>query len=328
MLAERLNAAANSNRASHHRLELVRRGPETFFVTCSRSPRFNWSVSLTHRDVGRNLDFFAPGHISPDLSYSRYDVFFVEKNSLVDIMGETVLQMYLNDDAAKHDFHEFNKKREDLFNSTMERLGLHYRFKCVVVSPEVLDSIPPMMALDPPPQRWWDDHCFFVNGLPNRILDINLVFCGFKTKYASYWPLIQMTFDFAMKYKCSEYWSTTGTAYWKSVEVLFQRIKNSCDQDAKDDFEKFFDEIKEELAVLARKADNPSNTSSVTIPRRFNSGPRHLRTLRKVRYKLRSMKDIVCLYLFERYKLTGRLVRQGIDCPSSGEVDAFQWFKI
>lgn len=60
-LARRLNIAVDSSGASHHRIELVRRGPMTFFVTCSNSPRFNWNVSLTHRDVGKNLDFLLQG---------------------------------------------------------------------------------------------------------------------------------------------------------------------------------------------------------------------------------------------------------------------------
>lgn len=61
-LAKRLNSAADSVGASYHQVELVRRGPKTYFLTCSRSPRFNWNISLSHRDVGRNLDFFAPDH--------------------------------------------------------------------------------------------------------------------------------------------------------------------------------------------------------------------------------------------------------------------------
>src|ERR1700737_4168697 len=65
-LVKRLNAVVDSvPGASHHKVELVRRGPY-YFVTCSRSPRFNWSVHLTQRDVGRNLDMFASGHATPD----------------------------------------------------------------------------------------------------------------------------------------------------------------------------------------------------------------------------------------------------------------------
>jgi len=63
-LAKKLNKAAGAAGASHHRIELVRRGPKTYFVTCSKSPRFNWNISLTHFDVGRNLDYFGPGHMT------------------------------------------------------------------------------------------------------------------------------------------------------------------------------------------------------------------------------------------------------------------------
>jgi hypothetical protein len=77
-LVKRLNTAADSVlSALHHRVELVPQGPSSFLVICSRSPCFNWKVSPTHCEVGRNLDFFAPGHNTMNPSSKKCYVHFV-----------------------------------------------------------------------------------------------------------------------------------------------------------------------------------------------------------------------------------------------------------
>lgn len=111
-LLRRLNAAAASVGAGHHRVELVPRGRgQGLFVTCRRSPRFNWTLNPSHLDVGRNLDFFAPGHWDPDPLQRRCSVQFVEKGSLQSIMAETVLLKYLKDQDTLAELHKFNRTR-------------------------------------------------------------------------------------------------------------------------------------------------------------------------------------------------------------------------
>ena len=129
----RLNVTLKSINALEHKLELVIRG-RGFFVTCSQSPRFIWKNSLTHRDVGRNLDYFAPGHMAknkPTLA-----VHMVETGTMQLIVAESILESALDDSQAREGFREFNQQRTILFNSTMQELGLRYRFKCVRVLQE------------------------------------------------------------------------------------------------------------------------------------------------------------------------------------------------
>src|SRR5271170_2181924 len=62
-LIKRLNNILRSLGAQHHCMEIVHCTTITFFITCSRSPRFNWKHPLSHRQAGQNLDFYAAGHI-------------------------------------------------------------------------------------------------------------------------------------------------------------------------------------------------------------------------------------------------------------------------
>ena len=92
-LCHRLNATADKVGASHHKIELVRRGPTCFFVVCSNSPRFIWNVFLSHRDMGKNLDYFAAGHIKGQgsgVSDNDLLVLFVERHLCEAIVAERV----------------------------------------------------------------------------------------------------------------------------------------------------------------------------------------------------------------------------------------------
>ena len=335
--AKRLNCALDSIGASHHRVELVPRGPGSFFVTCSQSPRFNWNISLTHRDVGRNLDYFAPGHVTNDPPDAKCHINFVDKDSLNIITSEVVLLKSLQDPAVRKEFHKFNDTRETLFNSTMERMGLGYRFKCIVVSPGIVDPVLLIMKeLAPPLPSWWEDNCFFVNGffLPHIIPDSRFVFCGYKAKYDVYWPLIRLAFDFTMKYKRTEYWYTseeTGFAFWEDMKDIFHRIKHTCEREyCSQEFDRSFAGFKNNLDKLAAHTDNPHKTPYITSEFRHDlpswvktpSSPA-LRFLHKYNGKFRLAKQVVYMRVFQRYKLEARLVRQGIDSPTSGDARVF-----
>lgn len=69
-LTKLLNSAARAVGASHHVLELDKCGG-SFFVTCSRSPRDQWSRPMTHYQIGQNLDYYALGHLMMDSGRKR-----------------------------------------------------------------------------------------------------------------------------------------------------------------------------------------------------------------------------------------------------------------
>ena len=203
MLTARLNAAAESLNASHHKLELFRCGG-MFFITCRRSPRFQWTLPMSHYEVGRNLDYFAPGHISRDPLEVRCAVRFIERHSLCEITSEAVLLRYLDSTSVIEEFQRYNATRDKLYNTAMERLGLEYRVKCIVMTPAVLEDVALTMASQTPPSsRWWEHPCYFVNGtfFADVLVGTKFNFCGYQTRFVEYWPLIQLTFYFVLGYK-------------------------------------------------------------------------------------------------------------------------------
>ena len=333
-LAKKLNQAAEVVGASQHCIELVPRGPKTYFVVCRHSPRFIWNVSLTHHDVGKNLDFFAPGHMPTEPPSEECVVSFIEKNSFEDITGEGVFIEYLKDEI-KPAFTQYNSRRETLLNSTMQELGLDYRFKCLVTWPDTLQAIPSMMTKpNPPSAQWWDDHCYFVNfGLPGILLHPNLAFCGWKTNYTLYWPLIQGTFEFMMKYKRHEYWyasADTGTSFWNSMETTFREIKSMGEGDLdpnSTEFQEFLTRIRVQFNTLAKAVEDSSRATeikpSVRRMRRAHSPSLAFR----LGYKWLVVKETLALHVFHRDRLAPKVSTNGIGYPTSGDKDAFQWFK-
>jgi hypothetical protein len=294
---------------------------------------------LTHRDVGRNLDFFAPGHVS--ITAPKYCVSFVETESQQTIIAEAVLLEALKGDV-RNELEKFNRAREALFNSTMKSLGLRYRFKGIVeIPPTLCRSMPEfVLASNPPTQGWWEDNWVIVNNpcrfLPDNQLDSRFAFAGRGAKYEAYWPLIKATFHFLQKYGRTSYWYTseeTGVEFWKSVEDICARMRRKCNQKCSDDDTKrFIDEIIAEIDKLAKQADNPCKTPYSgkvrdPLPPQF---PERIRTsrlqpIRILGYKLTSAKGLAKLYLFQHYKLKNRLVRTGIDCcPPAADERAFR----
>ena len=333
-LTRRLNSTLEAVNASHHKLELVPRG-ESFFVTCSRSPGFDWKVQLTHGDVGRNLDFFAPGHLSP--TEPKCFVQFIEVGSMQITMAEAVLIDAFKDDLVRDAFQLFNERRESLFNTTMKELGLPYRFKYVVTFPCRMSSVPRIMSnVLPPSASWWEDNCVYVNGyfLSGTVMDSRFAFCGFDTKFDVYWPLMTMMFDFVVKYGQSEYWYTseeTGIVFWKSFESICHRVKSKCDHyQSAEEADEFVDEIKQELKVLAEQADKPNKTKykgefRPDLPPRFKKNiPKWLRRLQYTKFKIIWARELVRMYLFEHRKLNNHLVRRGPDSPAAADEPAFR----
>lgn len=331
LLANRLNAAAVAIRASHHKLELVPyRG--MFFVTCRRSPRFQWKLPMTHRDIGRNLDYFAPGHIATDPDAKRCNIYFIEKRRLRVVTGEVVLLEYLQNDSVRDELQKYNDTRINLFNHAMQQLGLNYEFKCIVITPTELELVALTMADPcPPPPRWWEENCYFVNGtlFPGVLADPKFDFCGYETKYDRYWPLIQLTFFFVLGYKRYEYCDVSGLAaltYSESMEILFRRIKSICAQDRVEDYNDVFAEIEECLGSLAESTGKQSNPESESdFSTHYSRKPISLwqRRILYLKQRCRSTARLVYIHTFERFKLRQRMVRESLAYPPAGDEVVF-----
>lgn len=127
----------------------------------------------------------------------------------------------------------------------MKQLGLSYEFKCAVLMPDGLEHLTPVIAdLSPPPQNGGMN--YFLNGFvfPGFLVSPHFDFCGYKTKYERYWPLIQQTFNFTIGYKQYKY-CRSRPSYTESVKNLLVRIKCICENESRDDFDAIFAEIKE-----------------------------------------------------------------------------------
>ena len=89
-LVSKLNAVHQQCGTEYHRLELVRRGPYQFFVTVGSSPRFIWHLRLSHRDVGRNLDYFAAGHVFSPPRTQIGSILVIEKTTFTVMFSENI----------------------------------------------------------------------------------------------------------------------------------------------------------------------------------------------------------------------------------------------
>ena len=111
-----------------HRTELVKRNQDSYFITCTKSPRFIWKRSLMHREVGLNLDYAAAGHIGLAASSGRtagMSICETSGTASVQVMGEMVHWEHINDTTS---LKEFINRKVELFNTTMIKLQLPYRF--------------------------------------------------------------------------------------------------------------------------------------------------------------------------------------------------------
>ena len=185
-------------------------------------------------------------------------VMFIETGIMQHIMSESVLNSALNDDAVHWEFQQFNNQREILYNETMKEVGLCYRFTCAVIDSRIWDSIPQIIGTTLPPARyWWDNNFILING--TIILGIHsnstFAFCGPKSKYSIYWPLIQFMYNFLSKYMQDHYWYSsdeTWVEFWKAVETVCQKVKSKCHEESScEEIKIFLEQIKGELSALS-----------------------------------------------------------------------------
>lgn len=222
---KRLNSSLGflcpGNRALYHKVEIVLRGNAGIFITCFRSPRFIWNYRLTHREIGLNLDYAAAGHIGrsngPKLSFRLYEI---SHAAHCHIVGEIVHLDFVSDLSA---LQSFNQKKTELFNFTMSRLKLPYRFEGFWRSSSSDADLQRVMRSNRPPSlNWWMANYIFLSDLPYA-----MAFCSRTCRFQAAWEILQVLYDFVISLHQSL--SPLPIEYSAEVEQLFQHVYESID---------------------------------------------------------------------------------------------------
>jgi hypothetical protein len=323
--------------ALHHRIELVRRGPSQFFVTCTLSPRFHWKARLTHPEVGRNLDFFAAGHMFSPPFPPRASFKFMERKTMSNLFGEGVSLESLEGDVFREQLQDFNDTKEELFNDIMEQFGLPYRFKWVLNAPdERRETVAVLKESSPPTCQWWDDNCLLVNGPGDPDRSIHFEFCNFDTEFHENWLLIQHIYFFSLKYTRFEYRNIESQCnfnYWRTMQKIFRDVQKTIERPTSPEE---CDNIKKQLKELADAAEaydppvnddwdgafQPDPIPSPFLVRFWNYLLRRKRFLvYRAWVALQEMK----MQVFQRWKLRKPLVHSGFELPYGATADKY-WF--
>jgi len=77
-----------------------------------------------HIEIGRNIDYSAPGHYSGRPSVPCVSVSFFERTSFTQLSVEIAYYEALKNPIAKSRWMNFNRTKEHLYNGTMVKLGL------------------------------------------------------------------------------------------------------------------------------------------------------------------------------------------------------------
>ena len=324
--------------ATYHRLELVPRlGRTMFWVTCSKSPRFNWKSRPTHLEIGQNLDFFGAGHVfdDPGPAGGRVGVDYVERITGRQIVAEVVsYDMLLADPASLDRFKLFCYRKEALFNQTMEQLGLKYRFKCHIHYPQEIEMMQPVMNSSiPPTQEWWDDHFEFLNS-PNRRIIIR--YCGFESNFSDNWELIRYVYAFLVKHVNSETYdmfSLRAKEQWKRMSVKIEEVYVALTQPPNpersesllaDLRKEFSDFVATEENLRKSPFDEKKDSKFVVICQQFRR--RVSQTISWVRLVADAFFHDAYMFIFERWKLRTPLVwNNGLGTPGGRLCYAHEW---
>jgi hypothetical protein len=244
----------------YHRMEIVRRGPQQFFVTCTNSPRFIWKPRLTHVQVGRNLDYFAAGHMFSPPFPPRAEVSLVERLSLRVVSTEWVSLESLDDNVFRGRLKQFNDDKQELVNQIMKQFGLPYRFKWALNCPDHRRNVAAVMSLPTPPsETWWDDNCLIVNRSGETGRNVNYVFCNFHTNYREFWTLLQCLYSFSKKYDNIQYRniaSQCGFDYWETMKNVFVDAREASETSmGSEERDLVVEKIKSRLKELEYVAD-------------------------------------------------------------------------
>jgi hypothetical protein len=340
----RLNRALGAVGQSQHRIVLVRRGSQHFFITCVNSQRFNWRTKLTHRDVGRNLDYFAPGHVFDGRTLDKASILFLEKTTMTPLFSEDIATESLEDGKILNKLKEFNSAKQQLFNETMTNFGLPYRFKWLIITPEHEWDVTKVIACNEPPDTaWWEDNCYAVacSGFPGSETftpEVYAPFCSFKTDFRKHWDLVKYIYNFRVNYRRVDLWFSSYTRksdWWDRMNDIFIKMRTVLNDGMEpEESDKFVAGLKAELEQLAKDAQTESYSEQAEMGEILMHPPTSSATRiggpvsavqSKVTGGLASMWDEMKFSLFQRDKLKPLWVREGIPVPADAYPDDIAW---
>ena len=344
-LVTRLNAVLKDagEEAWYHRVELVRRGPRQFFITCTNSPRFDWGTRLTHLQVGRNLDYIASGHMFSHPFPPRAQIQFVERETMTNLFSECVLLGSVEDEEFVQHVVRFNDVKERLMNHVFEMLGLRYRMKWVLNSvPKRRKVLEVLRNPTPPTQQWWNENCFLVNtpGVDQDYTDIQ--FCSYRSNFRQHWPVIQAVYFFSIDddvvvdpYQLTTQQQDEVLEFWIEVRQFFRNTQmNLIRKMTPEESQKFSARVMLQLEELRRKGDKlddlygTKESKEEIIKRVMKQGVRHtwqellLHLGPSIRYRAWLFWEALKIHVFQRWKLRAPLVYQGPPIPAGTKADA------
>lgn len=231
---ERLNRCLDLLPKSVHgkgRLQIVPRKIQVFFIVYDDNRRFNWSRTLSHQDVGRNLDFCGQGHIYGEGVKRRFTVtvYAFEGAAQHHI---TIEGVFLDDVSDISPINSFFDKRTSLYNHTMVQLGLPYKFGHFWRDWHDQQQLQRVMSSPTPPtHEWWAANYPFVNQMQ------------FRMSFVSELTLFE------------QHWSTL-TAVYRHLSANPPKLFNECSEE--------LDHLFQEMNTYFRSPviDYPSATSS------------------------------------------------------------------
>ena len=226
---DRLNqtlCALSNTGATHHHTEIVHRNNNSFFITCSKSPRFIWKQKLDHREVGLNLDYAAAGHIGPsDGERKGVSICEISGNAHTPISGEVVHFDHIADFASIENFIQL---KTSLFNSSMMRLQLPYRFAYFWKPRRNDENIKITLNSNiPPSPQWWKENYIFLARYP-----YSMAYASNDTLFHEYWCVITAAFQLAEKLAAIK--RPVPRECPKRVEDLFSKVYRATQPSALD----------------------------------------------------------------------------------------------
>jgi hypothetical protein len=200
--------------ATHHQLELVPRKSGLFFVTCKRSPRFNWSRDLTDYEVGLNLDFCGASHFGKSDVKNRLNVqvFEIHQASSVCLTVEAV---YLDQISDAQPIYEFFNKRTALWNRSMHQLGMPYRFAHFMRA-NTEDVARVMQSPTPPSPKWWATHYPFIGRTPYQTTYVSA-----DSHFSTHWSFLRAIYN---KLATNDFKYPLAMEYAEETENLFKSL--------------------------------------------------------------------------------------------------------
>lgn len=193
------------------------------FIITKNSPRFIRKCSLTHYEVGLNLDYIAAGHLDdPTVSRAADARGFCRMVEIsgpgqLDLVTENVIMEYVPNFGI---LESFWTRKEELFNASMSRLGLPHRFKWFWERPNVASKVACVVQeSQPPPRSWWDANYYFIN--QNKSYVSSLAFCCSRSRYEEHWALIQDIYRWKASFDEAYLYTALYPDFWKQIGMFF-----------------------------------------------------------------------------------------------------------